>query len=211
MSKIDELIAELCPDGVEYKAIKDVALIRGGHTPSKAKRENYEGGTIPWITSKDVKKADLWGSGICITEAGAKSLNLYPVGTIVVVVRSGILKRYLPVAQLRVPATVNQDIKAVNPKDSSLSSRFLYYCIHANARRLLDIGHRAGGTVDSVPMKAFESMEIPVPPMEIQQEIVRILDSFAELEAELEARRAQYAYYRDKLLDFTERESPSRG
>ena len=43
---------------------------------------------------------------------------------------------------------------------------------------------------------------VPVPPIEIQDEIVRILDSFAELEAELEARKAQYAYYRDTLLNF---------
>ena len=62
-------------------------------------------------------------------------------------------------------------------------------------------------------------MLIPIPPLEIQREIVRTLDSFAELETrleaelrdELEARKAQYAHYRDKLLEFTERESPSRG
>ena len=62
---------------------------------------------------------------------------------------------------------------------------------------------------------AIERLVIPVPPIPIQQEVVRILDSFTELEAELEARRAQYAYYRDQLLSFDsvnikrERESSS--
>lgn len=55
-------------------------------------------------------------------------------------------------------------------------------------------------------MPALKKFEPPIPPIEIQKEIVRILDKFAELEAELEARKAQYAYYRDKLLSF-ERES----
>ena len=64
----------------------------------------------------------------------------------------------------------------------------------------------AGGTVQSVPMKEMKNLEIPVPPLEIQNEIVRILDKFTELEEELEeeleARRKQYEYYRDSLLTF---------
>lgn len=54
--------------------------------------------------------------------------------------------------------------------------------------------------------RAIMDFRIPVPPMEVQEEIVRVLDSFAELEAELEARKRQYAHYRDRLLTFEERE-----
>ena len=65
-----------------------------------------------------------------------------------------------------------------------------------------------GGTVKSVSMKLLASLEIPLPPLEVQNEIVRILDTFtshaAELQAELQARKEQYEYYRNKLLTFDE-------
>ena len=60
----------------------------------------------------------------------------------------------------------------------------------------------------SLTQSALNKIEIPVPPLPVQEEIVRILDSFSSLEAELEARRKQYAYYRNELLTFDrERES----
>lgn len=205
MSRIDEMIQRLCPDGVEYKKLSEVATIGGGHTPSKARSEFYDNGTIPWVTSKDVKTDILFETGIRITPAAAEKLTLFPKGTIVVVVRSGILKRYLPVAMLAEPMTVNQDIKAVNVADEGvLLPRFLFYCIKAGSSRLLNEGHRAGGTVDSVPQNEFKNLLVPVPPLDIQHEVVRVLDSFAELEAELQAelqaRKAQYAHYRDRSL-----------
>lgn len=208
MSKIDEMIAELCPSGVEYKRLGDISTIGGGHTPSKNDPQNYDDGHIPWVTSKDVKVEHLNTTGVLITKKGAQALTLYPEKTIVVVLRSGILKHTFPVAMLDVPMTINQDIKAVNPtKDSGVDSKYLFYCIKNAGPTLLSIGRRSGGTVDSIPLADFKATEIPIPPIEIQKEIVRILDKFAELEAELEARKAQYAYYRARLIDETRHSS----
>ena len=84
--------------------------------------------------------------------------------------------------------------------------RFFYHVILNEHIEKLNTSNAARPALTRV---VLNKIRIPVPPMEIQHEIVRVLDSFAELEAELEARRRQYAYYRDKLLDFTERESVS--
>ena len=58
------------------------------------------------------------------------------------------------------------------------------------------------GNFASVDMKRFKKLEFPLPPIEVQTEIVRILDKFTSLEAELDCRKRQYEYYRDKLLSF---------
>ena len=196
---------------VEMKRLEDVAKIGGGHTPSKAITENYENGTIPWVTSKDVKYPHLSTTGILITETGAASLTMYPQDSIVVVLRSGILKRYFPVAMLDVPMTVNQDIKAIVSKDpSEILPRYLYHCIDNYGPTLLMISHRAGGTVDSIPLDDFKATPISVPSLATQQKVIDILDRFDALTssltdgipAEIRARRQQYEYYRDRLLDF---------
>lgn len=85
----------------------------------------------------------------------------------------------------------------------------LYYTLAGECFFDFNMQHARGGKMPRGNKVMILAYQIPVPPIEIQREIVRILDSFAELEAELEARRAQYAYYRDKLLDFTEGESVS--
>ncbi len=112
---------------------------------------------------------------------------------------------------LDVPMAVNQDIKVATVKDGvALLPRFLYHCIDNYGLTLLTISHRVGGTVDSVPLDDFKAIPIPVPPLEEQRRIVSILDRFdrltndlsSGLPAEIEARRRQYEYYRDRLLSF---------
>ncbi len=196
---------------VPWLKLADVAKIGGGHTPSKFVASNYENGIVPWVTSKDVKAPHLSTTGILISESAASALTVYPKDSIVVVLRSGILKRYFPVAMLDVPMAVNQDIKVATVKDGvALLPRFLYHCIDNYGLTLLTISHRVGGTVDSVPLDDFKAIPIPVPPLEEQRRIVSILDRFdrltndlsSGLPAEIEARRRQYEYYRDRLLSF---------
>ena len=85
-----------------------------------------------------------------------------------------------------------------------LIDRFLYFSLKANQRKIVAL--QQTGSIPALNKKELTGVEVTVPPLDIQREIVTILDSFtkleAELEAELEARRAQYAFYRDQLLNF---------
>ena len=87
---------------------------------------------------------------------------------------------------------------------STFEQRYLFFLLQSLERNLKSKVRRAG--IPTLDNKVFENLLIPVPPLPVQREIVRILDSFtsleAELEAELEARRKQYEYYRDQLLSF---------
>ena len=102
----------------EQRKLSEVATFGGGHTPSMADSDNYEDGCVLWVTSQDVKSSYLDRTTTQITEKGAKKLTLYPAGSLVMVTRSGILRHTLPVAELRKPSTVNQDIRVILPQDT---------------------------------------------------------------------------------------------
>lgn len=94
-----------------------------------------------------------------------------------------------------VDLAINQDIRGLVLNDL-MNARFLTYYF----RTLRFAGH--GTIVKSITNKRLMDTEVPVPPLEIQEAIVEILDKFTNLEAELEARTLQYEYYRDQLLTF---------
>jgi type I restriction enzyme S subunit len=119
------------------------------------------------------------------------------------VVRSSILDRVLPTALIPIPVALNQDMKAVVPRDDILPG-YIAHLLKSRGPEILRVARKSGGSVASIESSRLFSYRIPVPPMEVQREIVRILDTFsaleAELEAELEARRKQYAHYRKTLF-----------
>ena len=209
MSRIDELIAGLCPDGVEYRPLRDVGIWQGGGTPSKHNTDYWRGGTIPWVTSKDMGAFDLSDTEDYITESAVEgsAAKIIPPNSVAIVMRSGILKHTLPVSLVPFVATVNQDLRALTCHDDVMP-RYALHVLRANAGSILVTCRKVGGTVESIDAKRLMAFRIPVPPLEVQREIVRVLDAFtqleAELEAELEARRRQYAHYRDALLTFPE-------
>lgn len=82
-----------------------------------------------------------------------------------------------------------------------IDSKFVYYYMR-NRFKAYIIGKSVGATATSIRKPMLENFQIPIPPLSVQKEIVRILDSFTELTAELTARQKQYEYYRDKLLNF---------
>ena len=100
--------------------------IYGGGTPSKAHPEYYENGDIPWVSSKDMKTDILTDSQIKINQMGIENstARMVPVNSVIMVIRSGILKHTLPVAINAVPITVNQDLKVFIPSERILT-RFL--------------------------------------------------------------------------------------
>ena len=181
MSRIDELIGELCPHGVRHEPLRHVARIRNGKD-----YKSLEAGDVP-----------VYGSGGVMTTVDTA---VHP-GPSVLIPRKGSLNKLYYVDA---PFWTVDTIFYTEIDDSRMVPKFLYYFL---ATQRLEELNQAGG-VPSLTQTVLNVLRIPVPPLEVQREIVRVLDAFtqleAELEAELEARRRQYAHYRDSLLTFTE-------
>lgn len=171
------------PDRWEWVRLKDLGQFSSGKTPSKQVPSNWINGTVNWFTSKDIKSDYLSKSQILISEEAAKRLQLYPVGTLLMVVRSGILKRLFPVSLLKAPGTINQDIKAFQIYDERLSM-YLFLCLKGLSPYILKQFRKQVTTVDSLRFEDFSIMPIPMPPLAEQQ---RILDRVAELQPDIDA------------------------
>ena len=211
MSKLDELIRELCPDGVEYKTLGEIGKFYGGLT-GKSKKD-FEDGNEVFITYKNVYSnpaLDIYPNDKVKIADGEKQRTL-EYGDIVftgssetpdecgfssVVTREPDRKLYLN--------SFCFFFRLDNPK--VLLPDFSKHLFRSSELRF-QIGKTASGvTRYNVSKDKMAKVEIPIPPLGIQCEIVRILDNFtnltAELTAELTARKAQYSYYRDKLLSY---------
>ncbi|WP_270529072.1 restriction endonuclease subunit S [Mitsuokella jalaludinii] len=171
------------PDSWEWVRLKDLGQFSSGKTPSKQVPSNWENGIVNWFTSKDIKSDYLSKSQILISEEAAKGLQLYPVGTLLMVVRSGILKRLFPVSLLKAPGTINQDIKAFQIYDERLSM-YLFLCLKGLSPYILKQFRKQVTTVDSLRFEDFSIMPIPMPPLAESQ---RILDRVAELQPDIDA------------------------
>ena len=157
-------------DPWEQRKLENLASFGGGHTPSMADASNYVDGKILWVTSQDVKQHYIENTTTMISEKGAATLTLYPSDSIVIVARSGILRHTIPVAKLRKPATVNQDIKVIQTVDSCDSSWLLQYFIASNKTLLREYG-KTGTTVESIAFAKMKSTALMVPYIEEQQAI----------------------------------------
>ena len=209
MSRIDDLIAELCPDGVEFVELRQLFNYRNGYTPSKSEKSFWDEGTIPWFRMEDLREKGgvLTDSLQHINEQAVKGGpdRLFPANSILIATSATIGEHAL----VTVPHLSNQRFTSLAVKPAyadKIEMKFIYYYCF-----ILDEWCRNNTTTSSfasVDMVGFKRFPFPVPPLEIQREIVQILDKFtqleAELEAELEARRRQYEYYRDQLLTFRE-------
>jgi type I restriction enzyme S subunit len=201
MSKIDELIKQYCPEGVEYKKLSEICIkIFAGGTPSTTSQEYY-GGSIPWLRSGEINFNTIKNTEILITEQGLKNSSasfINPKSVVLAMTgatvgRSGIIE---------IPLTANQSVCALEVNKKNMNYKFLYYCLSNDYKKIKNMGQ---GVLTSLNLNIIKKIIIPVPPIQVQEEIVRILDNFtnltAELEAELENRKKQYEYYRNDLLD----------
>lgn len=205
MSRVDELIAELCPDGVEFFEVAQIFEIRNGYTPSKSQSSYWANGTIPWFRMEDIRENGriLAASLQNVHESAVKGKGVFPANSILVATSATIGEHAL----VTVPHLSNQRFTSLslnNSFNSKLDIYFVnYYCF------VLDEWCRSNTSTSSfasVDMSGFRKFKFPVPPLEVQREIVRILDAMtslqAELQAELAARRSQYELYRNSILGF---------
>lgn len=192
-------------------SLGDVGDWVGGNTPSKGDPKYWENGEILWVSSKDMKASRITTTKFRVTDRAISEgpARMVPKGAVLVVTRSSILERTLPVANLATEATINQDIKAIIPS-GEFDHRYIYFAIKWSADEILRTIRKSGGSVTSLDTKKLKDFKIPAPPLEEQRRIVTILDKFdalvngisTGLPAEIAARRKQYEYYRDKLLSF---------
>ena len=172
---VDKEVLFDLPDGWAWERLSNIAWFSGGKTPSMSHAE-YWNGNVPWITSKDMKTKYITTSIVKMTEEGAATQQLYTSGTVLVVARSGILRHTLPVAILNTKATINQDIKAIELVDKSLTE-YIYICLKALERNILLKFTKAGTTVENINFDEFVRIMLPIPPSE---EIHRIIDRLSQ-------------------------------
>lgn len=160
----------------EEKKLGEVGLWLGGGTPSTSREEYWDNGNILWITSKDMKSAVIEDTLMKVNEIGVKnsSANYIEKPAILVVMRSGILRRTFPVAMVKKPFTVNQDLKAIVPDKDDLE--FLFWMLLSNERRILDSCMKNGTTVESINSNALKAFAFKCPTLPEQHEIVRFIN-----------------------------------
>lgn len=188
MSKIEKLIEQLCPKGVEYRDLGEVVKILDSQRKPVSKSQRV-GGKYPYYGANGIQDyVDdyifdgtfilLGEDGSVINKDGSPVLN-WATGKI----------------------WVNNHAHILAEKSEIALLRFIYFALS-----VIDVTKVVKGNIPKITQQNLRNFRIPIPPLPIQQEIVAILDKFtqleAELEAELEARRKQYEYYREKLLDF---------
>lgn len=210
MSRIDDLLAELAPTGVEHMPVGDSRVstsVVAGATPASGVTEYWRDGTIPWMSSGEVNKGTVYETDTLITQAAYDSCStkLVPAGSVVIAL-AGQGKTRGMVARTRLELCTNQSLAAIVP-GPLVDSDFLYHFLTTQYLRLREISS-GDGTRGGLNLQMVRAFRIPVPPLEVQREIVRVLDTFAEMESSLQSalenetndRRAQFAAARDDLV-----------
>ncbi|MCI8963168.1 MAG: restriction endonuclease subunit S [Eubacterium sp.] len=169
-------------NGISKKAWKVISLKEcgnwfGGGTPAKSKNVYWDGGTIPWITSKDMKDRLVEDSLLHITQEGVNhsSAQYCDKPAVLFVMRSGILRRILPVCMVKVPFTVNQDLKAVIPEKIQLE--YMYWACTAYEKDIRENCMKSGTTVESIEAKKLFEYELPLPDEREQKVIVGVIEN----------------------------------
>ncbi|WP_441962370.1 restriction endonuclease subunit S [Mycolicibacterium houstonense] len=207
MSRIDDMVAEICPVGVEFRELHDIFTTKGGYTPSKADKAAWTNGTVPWFRMEDIREnGGVLNDALQYINANAvKGGRLFPANSILIATSATIGEHAL----VTVPHLSNQRFTSLALKPDfvdRLDMKFVYYYCF-----ILGEWCRNNTTISSfasVDMNSFKRFKFPVPPLAIQREIVAILDRLeysqvqleVELKRERECRSSQYVHYREAFL-----------
>ena len=176
---IDDEIPFEIPENWAWARLSSFGVFSSGKTPSMSNPQFWNG-YVPWVTSKDMKRPVITDSEMHISELAAATMQLYPAGTLLLVARSGILKRLLPFCKLGIDSTINQDIKAFSLYDIELSE-WLFYGIKAFEPFILKELVKSVTTVESLKFDEFAAMLIPVPPLSEQRRIIAAIKTAMNL------------------------------
>ncbi|MEI6680403.1 MAG: restriction endonuclease subunit S [Mariniphaga sp.] len=205
MNNIEELIAQLCPEGVEFRELGEVMSITRGASPRPIL--NYltnDPDGISWIKIGDVnsKYKYITKTKERITKEGAEKSRHLKKGDFVLSNSMSFGRPYI----LAIDGCIHDGWISMQNFESELISDFLYHLLRSDIVQKYWKQKASSGTVQNLNADIVKATKIPIPPLPIQQEIANILDNFmqfeAELQVELEARMRQYEYYRNDLLNF---------
>lgn len=209
MSGIDDLIQELCPDGVEHTGVLDIADYVRGITYSK--NDEDSAGEIQVLRANNITLAsntlnfeDVKRVSSHVRVRDAQRLR---AGDTLICAGSGSRDHIGKVAYIRedIGQTFGGFMAVLRTTDARVESRFLFHLLTGERFKTHLDRSLSTSTINNLNASVMRGFRVPVPPLEVQREIVRVLDKFtqleAELEAELEARRSQYEHYRAKLLN----------
>lgn len=176
----------------EVKPLGELGRWTGGMTPSMRNPDYWRAGTVPWISSGDVKSVRLITTAFAISECALKqrTTTLLPAKSVIVVTRSGILRKFLPVAMNMIPMAINQDIKALLPNDR-VRPEYLLHSLTCNGDRILARCLKSGTTVESIEFPWLKAFTIPIPPVPEQTAIAAILSDMDVEIAALETKLAK--------------------
>lgn len=191
---------------VEWKTLGEVSSqICSGGTPTASNAAFYVG-TIPWLRTQEIDWADIYDTGIKISEEALKasSARWIPANCVIVAMYGATAAK---VAINRIPLTTNQACCNLKINEEMAEHRYVYHWLCSQYKTLKAKGQ---GSQSNINKSIIEKYPIPIPPLEIQQKIVSILDRFDALcndltnglPAEIAARKKQYEHYRDRLLTF---------
>jgi type I restriction enzyme S subunit len=165
------------PEDWSIKKLSDIGTWKGGGTPSKSRRDFWENGNILWVSPKDMKSQLIKDTidKITLVAIENSSTKLIPKGSVLFVVRSGILRRTLPIALTICEVTVNQDLQAFTPY--KVLPEYIYWYVSARNDDIRKNCSKDGTTVESIESSLLKNYSIPICSDIEQQQIVQELES----------------------------------
>ena len=199
---------------VEWKTLDEIFHLKNGYTPSKGVKEYWENGSIPWFRMEDIREnGRVLNTALQkVSESAVKGGKLFPANSIIIATSATIGEHAL----ITIPFLANQRFTVLSLKPEYIDKFNIYFLYHYCFT--LDDWCQKNTTMSSfasVDMNGFRKFLIPIPPLSVQTEIVKILDALtaltSELTSELILRQKQYEYYREKLLSFDSLEQLNSG
>ena len=199
---------------VKWKTLNEIFHLKNGYTPSKGVKEYWENGSIPWFRMEDIREnGRVLNTALQkVSESAVKGGKLFPANSIIIATSATIGEHAL----ITIPFLANQRFTVLSLKPEYIDKFNIYFLYHYCFT--LDDWCQKNTTMSSfasVDMNGFRKFPIPIPPLSVQTEIVKILDALtaltSELTSELILRQKQYEYYREKLLSFDSLEQLNSG
>ena len=197
---------------VEWRTIAEISnKVSSGGTPATSNNSYYENGNIPWLRTQEVDFKEIWDTDIKITEEGLNnsSAKWIPENCVIIAMYGATVGK---IAINKIPLTTNQACANIEVNSEIAHYRYVFHYLMSQYEYIKSLG---SGSQTNINAQIVKKIKIPIPPLSVQTEIVKILDALtaltSELTSELILRQKQYEYYREKLLSFDSLEQLNSG